>query len=207
MLWLMIRPLPALPYYIWEGETTEERNWSEAHLDAYNKEKEHLTNIYIDEACGETQSQPALQVFNERILAEKRNEERAQRTYQYKYKERIQKTPAQVFKTRKFKRDNKAGGVDAYLYSFNILIPRLIPYIRRVQAYASTVPYKPRVVLIKDNVDLHKLAWKMVPPDVKQGIDRIDYWPPYSPELNMIEPCWKHLKKEIPSLEIPHLAA
>lgn len=47
----------------------------------------------------------------------------------------------------------------------------------------------------------------MVPPDVKQGIDRIDYWPPYSPELNMIEPCWKHLKKEIPSLEIPHSAA
>jgi len=177
-----------------------------------NKENVHLNASRCAEAYNNPLSTSARQVAEANALVNITNKEMRQRAPAIQPNSKTphiyrKKKPEQVFKTTKFTRDNTASGINAYVYTFKVIKPLLIPYIRRVQAFANTLPYRPRVVLIKDNVSLHKRAWAMLNDIDKEGIDRCEIWPSRSPELNMIEPCWHYLKRHLPSLEIPNSAA
>lgn len=56
---------------------------------------------------------------------------------------------------------------------------------------------EPPVVVVLDNYSIHKA--KRIQPDLKR-LERLGlslfFLPPYSPELNLIEPCWRHIKHE-----------
>ena len=58
-------------------------------------------------------------------------------------------------------------------------------------------PGEPPAVIILDNYSIHKA--KRIQPSIKalesQGL-YLFFLPPYSPELNLIEPCWRHIKHE-----------
>lgn len=212
MIWSVIGPLPAMPYWVWRGETTADRLKSEIHLQQINKENEEADAIYIAEAHQNPNSAAARKVTATNALIERTNLEIRQRapllqpqgTIPHTYRKR---KPEQVFKSKGFKRESTRGGIDAYIYAYQVLKPHLIPYIRRCQGYASTLPHRPKVVLIEDNVSLHARAWQTLSPEDKEGIERCEFWPSRSPDMNMIEPCWQYLKRQLPSLELPHSSA
>lgn len=54
-----------------------------------------------------------------------------------------------------------------------------------------------KVLLLLDNARWHKgkIARKFI--EEKKGRVKLVYFPPYSPELNPVEQCWKEVKKNI----------
>jgi transposase len=58
---------------------------------------------------------------------------------------------------------------------------------------------KPGNVVVMDNLSAHKVA------QVREAIEatgaRLLYLPPYSPDLNPIEPCWSKIKQKMRSLK------
>lgn len=56
-------------------------------------------------------------------------------------------------------------------------------------------PEDPPTVVVVDNYSIHKA--KAIQPQLKDLQRRrlsLFFLPPYSPELNKIEPCWRHIK-------------
>ena len=100
------------------------------------------------------------------------------------------RTAEQVFKYVEFKRDNKKGGIDWWVYRNEILIPLLIPYYQDIQRRHGN---QGNVWLVEDNLGVHKKAWDSL------GDMRVlrAPWMSNSPDLNQIEPIWGYLKDSL----------
>ena len=82
-----------------------------------------------------------------------------------------------------------SNGIDWYRYQTHVLIPLLLPFAQRMKAI------KPDIIVQEDGALSHiakeqKRVW------MDFGITRM-IWPGNSPDLNMIELAWFHLKRVI----------
>jgi transposase len=83
---------------------------------------------------------------------------------------------------------NERGGIDWYRYQKHIMIPKLIPF---AQECAQS---RPGTLVQEDNAPAHASKYQ-VEVYALYEISRL-LWPPNSPDLNMIEPCWWYMKRE-----------
>jgi len=82
------------------------------------------------------------------------------------------------------------GGMDWFLYTKHVLQERVYyPFIERIQAETGRQCW-----LVEDKAGNHTAAVRMDQEAQVRGIRRIPFWPPNSPDLNEIEPCWNYLK-------------
>lgn len=88
------------------------------------------------------------------------------------------------------------GGIDWFLYREMVLIPLLFPYIQKMKAL---YPNR-RVWFVDDNVSLHLKAHRSLQDLMKrEGIYRVSFWPPNSPDLHPIENAFDYLKDQVDS--------
>lgn len=59
--------------------------------------------------------------------------------------------------------------------------------------------YNPELIFMQDNAKIHKARATLQFLD-DWGINVLEDWPPYSPDLNPIEHIWWHLKKKLEEL-------
>jgi transposase len=66
-----------------------------------------------------------------------------------------------------------------------------------LEGLLARYPPSKRLVIVLDNARVHHA--KQLAPFLKRNEDRIElsYLPPYSPDLNPMEWCWKFLRKEV----------
>ena len=102
-------------------------------------------------------------------------------------------TPERMFKYDDMEQRGKKGGIDAYLYKNNILLPLLYPFYEETQ---RKHPDK-QIWLIEDNAPAHTKASKQCEEErKKRGIKKVD-WPANSPDLNVIEGAWASEKTRL----------
>jgi transposase len=84
---------------------------------------------------------------------------------------------------------DSTGGIDWFRYCQEIVIPKIIPFTKKLEAYQP----KPRILVQEDGASCHKSIHK----DRLYSLHGINalLWPGNSPDLNMIEPAWPHLKR------------
>jgi len=80
-------------------------------------------------------------------------------------------------------------GMDWFLYREHVLQERLYPFIERIQHETGRQCW-----LVQDNAGNHTAAARMDTEAQVHGVQCIPFWPPNSPDLNKIEPCWNYLK-------------
>jgi transposase len=88
-------------------------------------------------------------------------------------------------KTGKLERKASKGGIDWYRYYKEILIKKLLPFAKHCKLV------RPDTIVQEDNAAPHAHnefynLWNII---------RM-IWPPNSPDLNMIEPCWFWMKRQ-----------
>lgn len=72
-----------------------------------------------------------------------------------------------------------------------------LAFVDRVAARPADGPRARPCVVVLDNYSVHHAAEvKAAIPDLAAAGVRFCYLPPYSPELNPIEPVWRHVKHE-----------
>ena len=113
--------------------------------------------------------------------------------------ERAQETPSRRLKCvpkpdgALFERNKNAKGeIDLYRYQTYVLLPRLIPFIHEIIAKYG------ECFLVQDGAPAHN-AWQQNELLNIRGLTVLP-WPGNSPDLNQIEPCWYHLKREVSKL-------
>ena len=79
------------------------------------------------------------------------------------------------------------GGVDWYRYRSEVLVPKLLPFAQDCQKD------RPQTLVQDDNAPSHAHHYQQTIFDLYQ-VQRM-LWPGNSPDLNMIEPCWPHMKR------------
>ena len=87
-------------------------------------------------------------------------------------------------KNGKLVRESK-GGIDWYRYQTKIIVPKLIPFAKRLGSKA---------IVQEDGAPSHAHHAQQRIYDIHQ-VRRL-LWPGNSPDLNMIEPCWMFMKRE-----------
>jgi transposase len=92
---------------------------------------------------------------------------------------------------------SKKGGIDWFRYQREILTPKLIPFAKQLQAAYPDY----QVLVQEDKAPSHSHHFQQSVFDANQ-VQRL-LWPGNSPDLNMIEPCWPHLKRETTSKGAP----
>ena len=84
-------------------------------------------------------------------------------------------------------REAKAGGIDWYRYGKEILVEKLLPWAQELQKE------RPKTIVQEDKAASH--VHKHQATVFSQfNIERL-LWPGNSPDLNIIEPTWAHLKQ------------
>ena len=86
-----------------------------------------------------------------------------------------------------FEQTSSKGGIDWYRYLTTILLPILIPFGVECQIN------RPDTIIQEDKAPSHTLHHQQIYFDAA-GLQRL-IWPGNSPNLNMIEPAWMHLKQ------------
>jgi hypothetical protein len=82
---------------------------------------------------------------------------------------------------------NSKGGIDWFLYCQQIVVPKLIPFAKELEAI------RPGVLVQEDGASPHKSIHKDRLYSLNGVLSLL--WPGNSPDLNMIEPAWPHLKR------------
>ncbi len=98
-------------------------------------------------------------------------------------------------------------------FNFETVIQSLREFISVVN-----IPFNTKIALVLDNAPWHKKAYRLIVEeelpeyaDIRQKIELIRL-PPYSPDLNPIEQCWRKARREVThnryfkSLELPEYA-
>jgi len=102
------------------------------------------------------------------------------------------------YQAPKGRRVNVVGAYSGDEFTFHIESGKLtaelfLAFITTLVPNPGTQP----VVIVLDNYSIHKA--KRIQPSIKalerQGL-YLFFLPPYSPELNLIEPCWRYIKHE-----------
>ncbi|KAJ5941766.1 hypothetical protein N7516_001934 [Penicillium verrucosum] len=93
-----------------------------------------------------------------------------------------------TLKTGKLSRSKSRGGIDWYRYWKTILHPKLIPFAK------ECIVDRPGTVVQEDKAPSHSHHFQQRIFEISE-VKRL-IWPGNSPDLNMIEPCWFHLKRE-----------
>lgn len=122
------------------------------------------------------------QVIKEHFLAEQAKKPKSRRL------KRISKPDGVLFERNK----NFKGGIDWYRYQTYVLLPRLIPFIHEI------IDKYGECFLVQDGAPSHN-AWQQNELLEIPGLTVLP-WPENSPDLNQIEPCWYHLKREVSKL-------
>jgi transposase len=80
-----------------------------------------------------------------------------------------------------------SGGIDWFLYCQQIVVPKLIPFAKELEEI------RPGILIQEDGASAHLSSHK----DRLYSLNRVQalLWPGNSPDLNMIEPAWAHLKR------------
>ena len=98
---------------------------------------------------------------------------------------RIQKPHAPQYK----RGDRARGGIDWYRYQEQVIKPHLAPFIMKIiRTYGHCY-------LVQDGAPAHN-AWPQSEHLNIPGLTILP-WPGNSPDLNQIEPCWYHLKRQV----------
>jgi transposase len=79
------------------------------------------------------------------------------------------------------------GGIDWFRYCLELVVPKLIPFAKETEAL------RPGMIIQEDGAPAHKSAYKSKLFSL-YGVSEL-LWPGNSPDLNMIEPAWSHLKR------------
>lgn len=104
-------------------------------------------------------------------------------------KSRQRKRPNKVNTRKQERGKNLKGGIDWYRYQQFVLKPLLIPFIHQIiEEYG-------KAYLVQDGAGAH-YTWHQKELLEIPGLTVLP-WPGNSPDLNMIEPCWYHLKREV----------
>ena len=86
------------------------------------------------------------------------------------------------------KRDPRGkGGVDWYRYHYEVILPKLVPFIE------ATIAEYGEAFLVQDGASPHA-SWQHEGVFDIQGLTVLPH-PANSPNLNQIEPCWYPLKR------------
>ena len=80
------------------------------------------------------------------------------------------------------------GGIDWWRYQHVILMPKLLPFAK------ACLKERPGTIVMEDNAPAHAHHAQRPVYDL-HGVQKM-IWCPNSPDLNMIEPCWWHMKVE-----------
>ena len=92
-------------------------------------------------------------------------------------------------KTGKLVRRKDEAGVDWYRYQTRVLIPKLILFAQEYQQQ------RPGTIVQEENAPSHaNFSQETVFSAAK--VSRL-LWPGNSPDLNMIEPCWAYMKRQV----------
>jgi transposase len=91
-------------------------------------------------------------------------------------------------KTGKLTRRKDGAGVDWYRYQTQILIPKLIPFAKQCKESM------PDTIVQEDRAPAHAHPAQELVFRVEDVCRMI--WCGNSPDLNMIEPCWAHMKRD-----------
>lgn len=88
------------------------------------------------------------------------------------------------------------GGLDFLSYRQDIVEPLLIPAIRTIAAAAGKDPEK--ILVIENGAPIHKKAHRTLLSDgslfKENSYNRVDQWPPNSPDLQPVENIWDRMK-------------
>ena len=102
-------------------------------------------------------------------------------------------------KTGKLTRRKGAGGVDWYRYQKRILLPLLLPFAQDCKRE------RPATIVQEDKAAAHSSHFQQAVYDAAD-VARLT-WPGNSPDLNMIKPCWAHMKWRTTKKGAPTLRA
>lgn len=94
---------------------------------------------------------------------------------------------------------DSGGGIDWYRYQKYILLPKLIPFAQ------NCMKTRPRTAVVEDGAPSHASKQQNFI-YMKASVLRL-LWPGNSPDLNMIEPCWNWMKREITRKGAPQTRA
>jgi len=84
-------------------------------------------------------------------------------------------------------REGKAGGIDWFRYCQQVVAPKIIPFVKELEAT------RPGILVQEDGASPHSSIYK----DRLYSLNGVAtlLWPGNSPDLNMIEAAWPHLKR------------
>ena len=89
--------------------------------------------------------------------------------------------------TGKLVRNQGHGGIDWWRYQASILIPKLLPFAQ------ECLKERPNTIVQEDKAPAHAHQYQSTVYNA-WNIQRL-LWCGNSPDLNMIEPCWPHMKR------------
>jgi hypothetical protein len=95
-------------------------------------------------------------------------------------------------------RTGKAGGIDAIRHSWEVLIPKLIPFAQ------ACIVDRPETLVQEDNAPAYASYFQQLLVYDLYKVMRL-LWPGNSPDLNMIEPAWMWVKMDTTKLGAPSI--
>ena len=163
----------------------------------YTKELKGPYHFFARETTDEKkEAGEALQAINSdwhaeaQLLANQFHAEQAKKAPSKRLK-RVPKPNKELFERSK----TLKGGIDWYRYRTEILHARLLPFCRQViKKYGECF-------LLEDGAASH-IAWQNNEEYNIEGLNRLP-WPANSPDFNMIESTWYHLKRKVPTVGFP----
>ena len=170
------------PLWIWVKETAEERQENAQALREENLQTtERIARRRANALIPGTEEHAYIQALNREIDQYNANHgtndpRRQHRRPYWEFKEEVRGRSA-------------GGGMDWFLYRKHALQERVYPFIERIQVETGRQCW-----LVEDKAGNHTAAARMDHEAQARGIRRIPFWPPNSPDLNEIEPCWNYLK-------------
>ena len=119
------------------------------------------------------------QIIREHFLAEQAKKPKSRRL----------KTVPKLYSVVYERNKSSYGGIDWYRYQTYVLLPRLILFIKDV------ITQYGECFLVQDSAPAYN-AWQQEELLKIRGLTVLP-WPGNSPDLNQIEPCWYHLKRQV----------